>query len=160
MHFIFICMGLGLWVAWRNRQRNTVLPLLHPRILLCAGWGLQALDLLHASLLPFLLGSSGAEQRPQDCDTVDRKAGRSQCEPCMPCSQTPACSLSLTLQAPGAGPSLVGKLSPEGLMRSWILLLWPDAPILVIQLLLWPVTQLGHCLVTLDFCTCAEFQFV
>lgn len=55
-----------------------------PHMLLRAGRGLQAdvsapsSDLLHASLMPFLLGSSAAEQRPQACDIVAQNAGKSQ----------------------------------------------------------------------------------
>lgn len=86
-----------------------------------------SLTLLHPSVLPFLLGSSGAEQRPQGCDTAERKEGRSRCEPWTPCLQIPAglcwipaCSLSPTLQTRGPDLSLVGKLrSPAVQVTYW-----------------------------------------
>lgn len=147
---MFLCtsfLSVFGWVCelpWRNKQTNAVLFLLHIHMLLRIGV-LQADDCVPPpDSLPPSLDSSGAEQRPQGCDTVERKAGRSQCEAWPPCSQifacllwTFACSLSPT---PDSGTNL-------SLMHWWIPLLWP--PVSVIRLLLWPVNQLGHCLVTL-----------
>lgn len=120
-------------------------------------------DLLHLSLLPFLLGSSGTEWSLWSCDTVERKVERSWYEPWTPCPQilaclcwTPACRLSPAFQTLGPHLSLVGKLRSPAVqvMNWWIPLLWPYVPVLIIQLLLWPVTQ-----VILDLCRCPEFQF-
>lgn len=120
-------------------------------------------DLLHLSLLPFLLGSSGTEQSPWGCDAVERKVGRSWSEPWTSCPQilaclcwTPACSLSPALQTLGPDLSLVGKFKNPAvqIMHWWIPLLWPYVPVPIIRHLLWPATQ-----VILDLCRCPEFQF-